>query len=189
MKLKYAFLTLFLLFTPRSPAKAAPAYDLEGLLKRAEIVYVGRVSELALEKQPAILSTGKSGSSISDRKIQLEIVEILRGSKGDIKGNYGLLGLGDRPEIRPGAFFLVLSQGDNYWGTPEPVMSFHQLTKGQASYCGWLMYPLSNTGEDEVVASLHSSKSENNGPLTLIRVKEAVGETRYDPDLYGKRRR
>ena|SRR5215813_764019 len=189
MKLKYAFLTLFLLFVSRSTDKAAPAYDLEGLLKRAEIVYIGRVSELSLEKQPAILSTGISGSSISDRKIQLEIVEVLRGSKGAIKGNYGLLGLGDNPEIQPGAFFLVLSQSDNYWGTPEPVMSFHQLTKGQGSYCGWLMYPLSKTGGDGIVASLHSSKYEHNGQLTLNRVKEAVGETRYDPDLYGKRRR
>src|SRR5262245_36809824 len=100
-----------------------------------------------------------------------------------------LLGLGDRAEIQPGALFLVLSQGDHYWGRPEPVISFRQRTKGQASYCGWLMYPLSNAGGEGVIASLHSSKLQSNGPLTLNRVKEAVGETRYDPDLYGKRRR
>jgi|SRR5262245_2652770 len=188
MKWKSAILTLLLLSTPRSLAEAAPAYDLEGLLRRAEIVYVGRVSELSLEKQPAMLSTGEGGSHISDRKIQLEVVEVLRGNKGDIKGNYGLLGLGDRLETQPGALFLVFSQGDNYWGRPEPVMSYLQLTKGQGSYCGWLMYPLSKTGGDGVVAVLHSSKLENSEPLTLNRVKEAVRETRYNPNLYGKRR-
>jgi hypothetical protein len=51
MKWKSAILTLLLLSTPRSPVEAAPAYSLEGLLKRAEIVYVGCVSELSLEKQ------------------------------------------------------------------------------------------------------------------------------------------
>jgi len=168
--------------------EAAPAYGLEGLLKRAEIVYVGRVSELSLEKQPAMLSTGEGGRNISDRKIQLVVVEVLRGNKGDIKGNYGLLGLGDRPEIQLGELFLVLSQGDNYWGRPEPVMSYCQLTNGQASYCGWIMYPLSKTGGDGVVATLHSSKLENNVPLTLNQVREAVRETRYNPNQYGKRR-
>jgi len=188
MKLKSAILTLLLLATPRSLVEAAPAYSLEGLLTRAEIVYVGRVSELSLEKQPAMLSTGEGGSHISDRKIQLEILEVLRGDKGDIKGNYGLLGLEDRPEIQLGALFLVFSQGDNYWGRPEPVMSYLQLTKGQASYCGWLMYPLSKTGGDGVVALLHSSKLENNVPLTLNRVREAVRVERYNPNLNGKRR-
>jgi len=167
--------------------EAAPAYNLEELLKRAEIVYVGRVSELSLEKQPAMLSTAKGGSYLSDRKIQLEVVEVLRGNKEDIKGNYGLLGLGGH-EIPLGALFLVLSQGDNYCGRPEPVMSYGQLTIGQAGYCGWLMYPLSKTGGDGVVAILHSSKLESNVPLTLNRVREAVRETRYNPNLYGKRR-
>ena len=188
MKWKSAFLTLLLLSAPRSPVEAAPAYSLEGLLKRAEIVYVGRASELSLEKQPAMLSTGAGGSHIYDRKIQLEVVEVLRGNKGDIKENYGQLGLGDRLEIQLGALFLVLSQGDNYWGRPETVISYLQLTKGQASYCGWLMYPLSKTGGDGVVASLHSSKLENNIPLTLNRVREAVREEGYNPNLYGKRR-
>jgi hypothetical protein len=114
MKWKSAILTLLLLSAPRSPVGAAPAYSLEELLKRAEIVYVGSVSELSLEKQSAMLSTGARGSHISDRKIQLEVVEVLRGNKGDIKGDYGLLGLGDRPEIQLGALFLVLSRGDNY---------------------------------------------------------------------------
>src|SRR5215468_4133891 len=188
MKWKSAILTLLLLSAPRGPVEAAPAYSLEGLLKRAEIVYVGRVSELSLGKQSAMLSTGAGGSHISDRKIQLEVVEVLRGNKGDIKGNYGLLGLGDSPEIQLGALFLVLSQGDNYWGRPEPVISYLQFTKGQASYCGWLMYPLSKTGGDGVVALLHSSKLENNIPLTLNRVREAVREEGYNPNLYGKRR-
>jgi hypothetical protein len=106
MKWKSAILTLLLLSTPRSPVEAAPDYNLEALLRRAEIVYVGRVSELSLEKQPAMLSTGEGGSHISDRKIQLEIVEVLRGNKGDIKGNYGLLGLGDRP-VMPILFRLT----------------------------------------------------------------------------------
>jgi hypothetical protein len=183
MKWKSAILTLLLLSTPRGAVEAAPDYSLEGLLRRAEIVYVGRVSELSLEKQPAMLSIG-----ISDRKIQLEVVEVLRGNKGDIKGNYGLLGLGDGPEIRLGALFLVFSQGDNYFGRPEPVMSYLQLTIGQASYCGWLMYPLSKTGGDGVVALLHSSKLESNVSLTLNRVREAVKEEGYNPNLYGKRR-
>src|SRR5215475_6910458 len=126
MKWKSAILTLLLLSTPRSPMGSAPDYSLEGLLKRAEIVYVGRVSELSLEKQPAMLSIGKGGSGICDRKIQLEVVEVLRGNKGDIKGNYGLLGLGNGHEIQLGALFLVLSQGDNYWGRPEPVISYLQ---------------------------------------------------------------
>ena len=136
-----------------------------------------------------MLSIGKNGSQISDGKIRLEIVEVLRGSKGDINGNYGLFGSGDSAEIQPGALFLVLSQGDNYWGRPKQIMSFRQLLEAQASYCGWLMYSLSNAGGDGVIAFLHSSKLENNVPLTLNRVKEAVGETRYNPDLYGKRRR
>jgi hypothetical protein len=38
------------------------------------------------------------------------------------------------------------------------------------------MYPLSKTGGDGVVALLHSSKLENNIPLTLNRVREAVRE-------------
>jgi hypothetical protein len=135
-----------------------------------------------------MLSIGEGGSHISDRKIQLEVVEVLRGNKGDIKGNYRLLGLGGRPEIQLGALFLVFSQGDNYWGRPEPVMSYLQLTKGQASYCGWLMYPLSKTGGDGVVALLHSFKLESNVPLTLNRVRESVKEEGYNPNLYGKRR-
>jgi len=188
MKWKSAILILLLLSTPPSHPEAAPAYSLEGLLKRAEIVYVGRVSELSVEKQPAMLSTGRGWSSISDRKIQLEVVEVLRGNKGDIKGNYELLGLGDRPEIQLGALFLVFSQGDNYWGRPEPVISYLQQTAGQASYCGWLIYPLSKTEGDGVVALLHSSKLESNLPLTLNRVREAVKEEGYNPNLYGKRR-
>jgi len=101
---------------------------------------------------------------------------------------YRAIALGDRPEIQLGALFLVLSQGDNYWGRPELVISYLQFTKGQASYCGWLMYPLSKTGGDGVVALLHSSKLENNIPLTLNRVREAVREEGYNPNLYGKRR-
>jgi|SRR5215475_7897946 len=188
MKWKSAILTLLLLSTPRSPVEAAPDYDLEALLRRAEIVYVGRVSELSLEKQPVMHSTSAGGTYISDRKIQLEVVEVLRGNKGDIKGNYRLLELGGRPEILPGALFLALSQGDNYRGRPEPVMSYLQLKAGQASYCGWMMYPLSKTGGDGVVALLHSSKLESNVPLTLNRVREAVREEGYNPNLYGKRR-
>jgi hypothetical protein len=188
MKWKSAILTLLLLSTPHSPVEASPDYSLEGLLKRAEIVYVGRVSELSLEKQPTMLSTDAGGSYISDGKIQLEVVGVLRGNKGDIKGNYGLLGMGGRPEIQLGALFPVLSQGDNYRGRPEPIISYLQLKAGQASYCGWLMYPLSKTGGDGVVALLHSSKLESNIPLTLDRVREAVKEEGYNPNLYGKRR-
>src|SRR5262249_59452746 len=121
------------MFTPRSPVEASPDYSLEGLLKRAEIVYVGRVSELSLEKQPSMLSIGKSGSGIFDRKIQLEVVEVLRGNKGDIKGNYWLLELGGRPDIRIAALFLVLSQGGNYWGKRDPVRPYLQLTEAHGS--------------------------------------------------------
>ncbi|MBO0859753.1 MAG: hypothetical protein J2P21_15085 [Chloracidobacterium sp.] len=182
MKWKSVILTLLLLLsTPRNHAEASPDYSLEELLKRAEIVYVGRVSELSLEKQPAMLSIGAGGSYISDKKIQLEIVEVLRGNKGDIKGNYGLLGFGGRTEIQLGALFLVLSQGDNYLGRPEPIISYLQLKAGQAGYCGWLMYPLSKSGGDGVVALLHSSKLDSKIPLTLNRVREAIKEEGYNP--------
>jgi hypothetical protein len=192
MKWKSAIFALLLLSARCNLAEASPAYPLEELLKRAEIVYVGRLSELAQEKQPAILSTGKGGSYISDMKIDLEVVEVLRGRNDDIKGEFGLLGLGsqtrDEDEIRLGALFLVLSQGDNYWGRQEPVIALGQPTRGQASYCGWLMFPLSKTDGDGVAAMLKSSKLENGGPLTLNRVREAVAKMRYNPDLYGKRK-
>jgi len=60
--------------------------------------------------------------------------------------DYGLLGLDNRHEIQLGALFPVLSQGDNYWGRPEPVISHLQFTKGQAGYCGWLMPLLEQKG-------------------------------------------
>jgi hypothetical protein len=186
MKWKSVIFALLLLVSPpRNLAEVAPAYPLEGLLKRAEFLYVGRLSEMSQEKQPALLSIGESRRYISDRKIHLEVVEVLRGRNDDIEGKYGLLGLNEH-EIRPGAIFLVLSQGDNYWGRPEPVIAIGQPTMGQASYCGWLMFPLSKTDGDGIVAMLKSSKSENGGPLTLNRVREAALETRYTPDLYGK---
>jgi hypothetical protein len=50
MKWRSAILTLLLLSILRSPAEAAPDYNLEALLRRSEIVYIGRVSELSLEK-------------------------------------------------------------------------------------------------------------------------------------------
>lgn len=192
MKWKSVILALLLLSPPHNLTEAAPAYSLEGLLKRAEFVYVGRLSEMSQEKQPAMLSTGRGWRHISDRKIHLEVVEVLRGSNDDIKGKFGLLGLSsearDDRESKLGALFLVLSQGDNYWGRPEPVIALGQPTMGQASYCGWLMFPLSKTDGDGIVAMLKSSKLENGGPLTLNRVREAVAETRYNPDLYGKRK-
>jgi hypothetical protein len=79
MKWKSAILTLLLLSAPRSPVEAAPAYSLEGLLKRAEIVYVGRVSEQSLER---VINFSTLSAMIYGHPLPLrDLVNFLDGTK------------------------------------------------------------------------------------------------------------
>ncbi len=148
-------------------AIAAPAYPLEGLLPRAETVFIGNVSREY------------------DKNIIFTVTERLRGeNKNELTFEF----VGDSANVRlePNSRYFIISQGDNHFGKPKPIITLGQSLKGQAGYCGWIMFAVKTEGEQTYLERISSSPS--NGRVTLKHAKKAVEQVPYNPDIYGKRK-
>lgn len=145
---------------------AAPGPPLEALLKRAETVTLARVAAVGRETvtfQPNNVLRGEPPAEIT-----LHVGE----------GQASLF------QVQEGADYLLLSQGDERNGPPKPVWAPHP--QGQASYCGWLIYPLG--AEDKQVCcigvgSFVAGKETADGSwsIPLADIVRMVGRFAYDP--------
>ncbi|MFA6561146.1 MAG: hypothetical protein WCV00_04495 [Verrucomicrobiia bacterium] len=151
MKTRFSILGFILLFSMLSPRDAFSSlpWPLEALLGRAEYVFIVRVA------------------SRTSTNTTFEVTEVLRGDA--LKSLTLNHELGMRALTRHTSDILLFSQGDPYWGKPKPVVCIGQSIVGQASYCGWILWPIAI-----------------NNSLKLERVKELLNKSPYKPDKYGR---
>ena len=102
--------------------RASPDYPFEGLLPRAKVIFTGRIL------------------THDDLHVTFAVSESLRGQT-ETHLTFGYSSITDKALASVSNEFLVLSQGDDYWGKPEPVVSLGQQVKGQVSYLGWIAFP------------------------------------------------
>ncbi len=118
VSITFGFLCMFSALSPRV-ALSGSGYSLESLLRRAKHVFIVRLG------------------SRTSTNATFEVTEVLRGD------NLKSLTLSYSPYN--GAFptrtsgLLLYSQGDDYWGKPELVLSLGEPIKCQVSYCGWIL--------------------------------------------------
>jgi hypothetical protein len=164
--------TILLLLAPSQAVGASMPYSFEALLPRAETAFIGRV-------------TGHSAQDIT-----FEITEALRGGTAQKTLTFRYSGYDDRRLAKASTVFLVISQGDNHFGKPEPVVSLGQLVKGQAGYRGWIAFPIRANGAviylDLICTRAGQKPGEKPARLTLDRAKTLIQENPYRPDLHGK---
>lgn len=148
------FILVFSALAPDT-ALSAPAYPLESLLERAENVFIVRVS------------------SRTHTRVTFEVTEVLRGDK--LKSLTLSHSPYDDEFPKEPRSLLLFSQGDDYWGKPKPLLSIGQPTKGQASYCGWILW---------------SSTADNGAALESLRklVKQALACVPKSSHRRGRRR-
>ena len=165
-------LVLFLLLQPCDAVNAAPAYPFEGLLPRAEIVFIGRITKH------------------SERDVTFDIVEALRGRADQPTLTFGFSSLDDRRLPTAASSYLVISQGDNHFDKPEAIVSLGQALKGQAGYCGWIAFPIRVDGDAPYLDLIHTSIGRKPGEkparLTLDKARALTQQVPYRPDLHGK---
>lgn len=148
---------------------AAGAFPMESLLERAEYVYVGAIS--------------RSASNL----VTIEIREALRGNTNNIPKMFEWQGEWQIPPPTDGTVCLVISQGDDRFGKPKPVMSFGQGSLGQCCYTGWMLNPIKKGDSSEIVEHAFSiSQKAPWGSLTVEQVQKLVRETNYKPDIRRK---
>jgi hypothetical protein len=164
-------LVLLLILQPYYAANAAPAYPFEGLLPRAETVFIGRITKHA------------------ERDVTFEVVEALRGRADQPTLTFGFSGLDDRRLPTAASSYLVISQGDNHFGKPKAIVSLGQALKGQAGYCGWIAFPIRVDGRapylDLINTSVGRKPGEKPARLTLDAARELTQQVTYSPDLQG----
>lgn len=165
-------LVIVLLLTPHHVAHAALSYPFEGLLPRAETVFIGRVT------------------SHTTQDITFEITQALRGGTGQKTLTFLYSGYDDRRLSEVNTPFLVISQGDNHFGKPKSVVSLGQPLKGQAGYCGWIVFPIRANGDGlylDLIYTLVGQKPGGEKPerLTLDKAKSLIQGSPYRPDLHG----
>jgi len=118
-----ALLVLTLLFAAR--ADAAPPFPFDELLSRAETVFVGE-----LVRHDAT-------------SVEFKVITPLRGKPGasprfDYDEHTDPAGLLPDKVTR----YVVISQGDDYWGKPTTHARLGQGTIGQISFRGWILLPI-----------------------------------------------
>lgn len=166
--MKSIILGLLCLLSVSQIAIAAPPYPLEGLLPRAETVFIGAVT-----KQ-------------NDKKVGFTVCQRLRGENKN-EFTLELAGISSQIRLEPNSRYFVISQGDNHSGKPEPIVTLGQRLIGQAGYCGWIMFPIKNNGEETYLEHIASHSGDGRWTLvTLDQAKTIVGQIPYDPDIHGK---
>jgi hypothetical protein len=160
---------IVLFFQFSSVVRASPDYLFEWLLPRAETAFIGRITRH------------------TEQDVSLEITERLR---GDIRQNtltFRYSAYDDRRLPELDTPFLVISQGDNYFGKPQSRISLGQHVKGQAGYCGWIAFPLRvDRGVlylDLIRTLAGQEHTENPARLTLSKARTLIQRIPYKPDL------
>ncbi len=164
-------LVIFLLLQPYYAANTAPDYSFEGLLPRAQTIFIGHITKYS---QPGLT---------------FEIDEVLRGTMPQKTVALGFTGLDDlRLSGVPGSSYLVISQGDNHFGKPKAVVSLGQPLKGQAGFCGWIAFPLrrrvDNYCLDLIYTRLGQKPVENPARLMLEMARALILQVPFKADLH-----
>jgi hypothetical protein len=134
---------------------ASPDYPFEGLLPRARIIFIGRVLKH------------------DHSRVTFAVSESLRGeAENALTLEYSTLD--DKRLTNESGDFLVLSQGDDYWGKPAPVVSLGQYPKGQASYLGWIALPIKTIGGNVSVDLVRTIIDHKGAILSLERAKTLI---------------
>jgi hypothetical protein len=164
-------LLIFLLLTSYHVTNAALPYPFEGLLPRAETVFIGRIK------------------SHTAQNVTFEIMETLRGGLTQNTLTLRYSGYDDRKLSEVSTPCLVISQGDNHFGKPESIVSLGQYVKGQAGYCGWIAFPIRSDGDvlylDLIDTRVGQKPGEKPARLTLDEAKILIQGYPYRPDLHG----
>jgi hypothetical protein len=116
-------LALTVLVIAARPALGAPPYPLDGLLRRARVVFIGAASA---EKGAITFTPTKVLRGTPPRPARFQ-------TDGE-------------PELARVDRFLVLSQGDDHYGPPTSHAALGQPLDGQASYTGWIVLAIQRDG-------------------------------------------
>jgi hypothetical protein len=140
--------------------RASPDYPFEGLLPRAKVIFLGRVT------------------SHDDLHVTFAVSESLRDrTEKTLTLRYSTLD--DKRIANESGDFLVLSQGDDYWGKPAPVVSLGQKVKGQISYLGWIAFPIKIIGNQRSVDLVRTIIDHRRTVLSLEGAKTLIREVPY----------
>jgi hypothetical protein len=146
---------------------AAPPFPFGALLERSHTVFVG-------------VMTRVSGSG-RDLAVSFDVVRVLRGSAASVPDRLHAL---EVPTGWHDAAFLVISQGDEYWGAPRPLLQFRQSSAGQISWRGWIAFSLDPQGEGRAPVLGHAFELADGKvrPVTLARAVELVRSGHHKDD-------
>jgi hypothetical protein len=165
-------LVIFLLLITHYVANASPNYPFEGLLPRAETIFIGRKT------------------NHSEKDFTLEIIETLRGHTEQTTLTFGFSSHDDSGLSAAGSSYLVISQGDTHFGNSAAIVSFGQVLKGQAGYCGWIAFPIKRdrglTYLDLIHTRVGQKRGEKPARLTLNRARALIQQIPYKPDSHCK---
>jgi hypothetical protein len=155
-----AILIISIILLPVLSARASPDYPFEGLLTRAKVIFMGRVT------------------THDDVHVTFAVSESLRGrTESSLALAYSTLD--DKRLANESGNFLVLSQGDDYWGKPAPVVSLGQKVKGQVSYLGWIAFPIKMIGNQLCVDLVRTIVNGKRIVLSLERAQTLIREVPY----------
>lgn len=160
-----AILVCWILFCLSGVGRASPESPFEELLRRAETVFLARVT------------------SMSRTTVTIQCTELLRGKVDgqmtltlDARNSLG--GWTWPVKLREGAEFILLSQGDAKNGAPLPVIG-HSF-ENQINYCGWTPFPIKREG-----GKIHTEGTASNVDgrytleLTLDQIRKLLEQFPY----------
>jgi hypothetical protein len=166
-----ALFIIVLLFQFSFVVRASLPYPFEGLLPRAETVFIGRIK------------------NHTEQDVTFEITEKLRGGTAPKTLSFHYSGYDDRRLSDVSVPCLVMSQGDDHFGKPEPIVSLGQKVKGQAGYRGWIAFPIRTDGDViylDLISTLAGQKpGDKPARLTLGKARTLIHEVPYKPNLNG----
>ncbi len=139
-------------------ARASPPWPLEGLLQRAETVFIGRrlPGEFLVFQPTRMLRSG------------VKIPKSFR--------------LGGWHTALPPGDYLVFSQGDPDFGPPTDEIESDQGIEGQGGYCGWIALSLERDAHGRFTIYGMSEKAvPQSQRLDLDALVALVKRSPYDP--------
>jgi hypothetical protein len=151
---------------------AAPAPPLEGDLSRAETVLIGRL----ISKPDATHFIFQVGTVLRGRA---EATMTLAFDEGGADASVGSL-------------CLLVSQGDDHYGRPRPVVG--RPMDSQGAWRGWLELPISTADGHQFVETVYSfadgqpfsDGSLASPKLSIERVKSLIDRYPYNPCIHDK---
>jgi len=147
---------------------AAPDPPLEGILDRAENIFIGRVT-----------------STVPGKSATYEVVEVLRGT---LTGKETLLFEDGFHVDRIGDRCLLLSQGDSRYGGPRPVIGLP--LDGQEIWRGWMTIPMRVVDGREFVRWFSTVDLKPGAPFnpwtSIDEVKSLIKRFPYDSHVNDK---